>query len=879
MSELFYTSPASIWEEALPIGNGRLGAMIFGGVEMEHLQVNEETMWYGGEVNRLNPDAREHLEEVRELLKNGEISKAQQLLSMTFTACPNSAHPYQTLGDVNIYFDPLEQEIVDDKNQLQKRKLEIKDYQRGLDLETATSFVQFRAGDTMYRREYFASRPGDAIVVHMTAEGSGTLNFSVQLGRDKYFDGLSREDNNGISLYGNLGQGGSRFAMTMKASCANDEKAPDASLNLKAPDASLNLKAPNACINSEVLHDCINSKAPETRAESPQIKLLGEYLVVSRAKEVTLVFGAKTSFWEKDLTTQKLQQQLSASLNRLLQKSYEDSKEQHITDYQSLYKRVELQLWQGNGDADTVDNESAQENRTPLNFPTNQRLEAVVAGKTDLGLEKLLFDYGRYLLISCSRPGNLPANLQGIWNKDFMPPWDSKYTININAQMNYWPAEYCNLPECHEPLFDLLERVRVNGHKTAREMYGCRGSLAHHNTDIYGDTAPQDLWLPATFWTQGEAWLATHIWTHYSYTKDIEFLKRCFPILVDCSLFYVDFLTEYKGYMVTNPSVSPENTYILPNGEKGCVCIGPTMDNQILRDVFTMCLDSYDVLRQVEESEKAEASEEANGSEKTEMFEMSAGTEKIKAFEMSEMSEEIEKAQESSKIGLQYLPEGVEDLAQLMEQIRELRSKLAPTQIGSDGRIMEWLEEYREEEPGHRHISHLYGLYPSNQISVTGTPELAEAARKTLKHRLSFGGGHTGWSRAWIMNHYAKLWDGEKARENIVKMLAQSTYPNMFDKHPPFQIDGNFGACAAIAQMLVQSTEKEIYLLPALPSAWENGSIKGLKVVGNATVDLAWKQGKLSSFSLHAGSPIEVMVIYKNNATKVKLQAGQTYVH
>lgn len=749
MSRLFYTKPAGIWEEAIPIGNGRLGAMIFGGVKVERLQVNEETMWYGGEVNRLNPDARPNLEKVRSLLVEGKIGEAQSLMSMAFTGCPNSAHPYQTLGDVYFYFDGEEQ---------------VDKYERGLDLDTAVSFVQYQDGDTVFRREYFASNPGESIILHFTAKGSKTLNFTIQMGREKYFDGVEKQDQNGVCLYGNLGQGGSRFAMMMKAGNTDG-----------------------------------------------QVSQMGEYLKIQDAKEVTLVFGAKTSFWDKGLEIADLRNLIKDTLEQGLSKGVENAKTAHVADYQSLYKRVELSL----------EKDEAKEV-----LPTDIRLEQVATKGCDLGLEELLFDYGRYLLISCSRQGNLPANLQGIWNKDFMPPWDSKYTININAEMNYWPAEYCNLPECHEPLFDLLERVRVHGHRTAKEMYGCRGSLAHHNTDIHGDSAPQDLWLPATFWTQGEAWLATHIWTHYSYTGDLEFLQKAFPILVDCSLFYVDFLTEYKGYLVTNPSVSPENTYILPNGEKGCACIGPTMDNQILRDLFTMCLDSYELL----------------------------------------------------KDQTTYLPEGVESLADLMEEIRGIRERLAPTKIGSDGRIMEWLEEYEEEEPGHRHISHLYGLYPSNQISVTGTPELAEAAKKTLEHRLSFGGGHTGWSRAWIMNHYAKLWDGEKAHENIEKMLIQSTYPNMFDKHPPFQIDGNFGACAAIAQMLVQSTDIEIFLLPALPVAWDKGSVKGLKVIGNATVDLSWEQGKVKTCSVHALADLEKMVVYKGIATKIKLKAGQTWI-
>jgi len=748
MSKLLYDKPASIWEEALPLGNGRQGAMVFGGVDCERIQVNEETMWYGAPVDRHNPDALPNLEKVRKLIVDGKMQEAQHLMGLAFAGCPNSAHPYQTLGDINLYFDKQE---------------EMTKYERTLDLETATCQVTYKVGDTQFVRTYFVSHAADCMVMQFTAIGSAKLNFGLTMGRGKYFDGIGKQGKKAMCLYGNLGEGGNRFAMMAMAGQTDGE-----------------------------------------------ITLIGETMQVANASKVTILFGAKTSYHTPDASIEQLRSALERQLEQVMTTSVESLQEAHQADFAALYNRVCLEL---------VKEDPKQA------IPTDKRLELVAKGEEDLGLEQMLFDYGRYLLISCSRPGNLPANLQGIWAHDFMNPWDSKYTININAQMNYWPAEYVNLPECHEPLFDLLEKVRINGQKTARVMYGCRGSLAHHNTDIHGDSAPQDIWYPATFWTQGEAWLATHIWTHYSYTNDKAFLQKTFPVLVDCSLFYVDFLTEYKGYLVTNPSVSPENTYVLPSGEKGCCCVGPTMDNQILRDLFTMCLDAYEIL---------------------------------------------------APEGISYLPEGVDNLPALMEQIKAIRERLAPTKIGSDGRIMEWLEEYEEDEPGHRHISHLYGLYPSNQISVIKTPELAAAAKKTLEHRLSFGGGHTGWSRAWIMNHYAKLWEGELAHENIVKMLVQSTYPNLFDKHPPFQIDGNFGACAAIAQMLVQSNEEEIILLPALPKAWKSGSVKGLKVVGGATVDLAWEEGKLTACSITSPRDISRIVVNEEEKRDVRFIANQT---
>lgn len=451
----------------------------------------------------------------------------------------------------------------------------------------------------------------------------------------------------------------------------------------------------------------------------------------------------------------------------------------------------------------------------------------MIHGGTDEGLAKLLFDYGRYLLIECSRPGDLPATLQGIWNKDFMAPWDSKYTININTEMNYWPAEVCALPECHTALFDLIERMREHGRSIARRMYGCRGFMAHHNTDIYGDCAPQDNWIPATIWVMGAAWLCTHLWMHYSYTQDLEFLKQAYPVMAEAALFFVDFLEEKDGYLVTNPSLSPENVYILPSGEQGCCCMGATMDMEILRELFTGCKKAAELLGDA-----------------------------VDAVEIPDVS----------------------DVRELQNEINAALEKLPPIRIDSTGRVMEWMEEYKEAEPGHRHVSQLYGLYPSDQISMDKTPELAAAAAETLRVRLANGGGHTGWSRAWIINFYAKLWDGEKAWENICQMLAKSTYANLFDRHPPFQIDGNFGVTAAIAQMLVQSRKQEVILLPALPKAWEQGTVKGLRLVGNAGIALAWKNGSLVQCRVTADQAYEGEIVYGSVRRTVKLEAGETMI-
>lgn len=761
MSTLWYTKPAAEWEEALPLGNGRLGAMIAGNLREERIQVNEETIWYGGWEDRLNPEARENLPKLRELVRQGRISEAEHLIRLAFISGPDGQRGYQTLGDIEMKYlnDPSQEECTA--------------YRRELDLDRAVCRVQYEnAKKEAFERTCFISRPADCMVLHLRAP-KGKVSVEVMLNRAKYFDRTGKVNDHTIYLSGNLGKNALEFAM------------------------------------------CLSAKAKGGR-----VYTMGHTLVVEGADEAVLYFGADSTFryasadvasWEPRVQD-VLAEKITEKLERAMAREYGELLAEHEKDYREFYDRVALSL------------PKKEENAA---LPTDERLQRIISGGTDEGLAKLLFDYGRYLLIGCSRPGDLPATLQGIWNKDFMAPWDSKYTININTEMNYWPAEVCALPECHTALFDLIGRMREHGRSIARRMYGCRGFMAHHNTDLYEDCAPQDNWIPATIWTMGAAWLCTHLWMHYSYTQDLEFLKWAYPVMAEAALFFVDFLEEKDGYLVTNPSLSPENVYILPNGEQGCCCMGATMDLEILRELFTGCKKAAEIL--------GDAVDEAE------------------------------------------IPD-VSDMRKLQKEINAALEKLPPIRIDSTGRVMEWMEEYEEAEPGHRHVSQLYGLYPSDQISMDKTPELAAAAAETLRVRLANGGGHTGWSRAWIINFYAKLWDGEKAWENICQMLAKSTYANLFDRHPPFQIDGNFGVTAAIAQMLVQSREQEVILLPALPKAWEQGEVKGLRLVGNVGIALAWKDGRLLQCRVTADQAYEGEIVYGGLRRMVKLKAGETMV-
>jgi alpha-L-fucosidase 2 len=753
---LWYRRPATNWVSALPVGNGRLGAMVFGGIAGEKLQLNEDTLWAGGPYDPDNTNALAALPEVRRLIFDGKYAEAQKLAGKKMMAGPLKQMPYETIGDLFLEFPT---------------PATVENYRRDLNLDTAVAGVTYTSGGVKFTREIFSSPVAQVIVVRLTADQPGQISFTAGM---KTPQKATIETEGGDTLVMGGTNGSSRGI-----------------------NGALKFQA----------RVCVLPIHGKTSAEADKI-------CVVNADSATLLIAAATSYKNYHDVSGDPEAITRKQIAVASKKTFDELLATHIAEHQRLFRRVELNL----GETDA------------MKLPTDERIAHFAEGN-DPQLAALYFQFARYLLIGSSRPGGQPANLQGLWNSSMNPPWDSKYTININTEMNYWPAEPGNLGECVEPLTAMVLDLAQTGAHTAQVMYGARGWMAHHNTDLWRATAPIDgpQW---GLWPMGGAWLLQNLWEHYQFTGDKKFLEKIYPAMRGSAQFFLDTLVEEPTHhwLVTCPSLSPEN----PHTNDVSLCAGPTMDLEILRDLFANCIQASEIL----------------GRDKN-----------------------------------------------FRQQLAATRARLAPLQIGSSGQLQEWLEDWDTNAPDihHRHVSHLYGLFPSDQIDFYTTPELAAAAKKSLEIR---GDKATGWATAWRINLWARLHDGNHAYAILQYLLApEFTYPDMFDSCPPFQIDGNFGGASGITEMLLQSQQRELRtpilrpeategrpdsglrildLLPALPKAWPNGSVKGLRARGSFEVDMDWADGKLTSATLHSllGNPCKVR--YGEKTVELNLKTGGT---
>jgi alpha-L-fucosidase 2 len=745
---LWWSQPAEKWEEAMPLGNGRLGAMVFGKPEHERIQLNEGTLWAGGPYDPVSPDAKDALPQVRQLINDGKYRDAAGLVSAKVMARPLGQMPYQTVGDLLLDFPGA---------------AAVGDYRRELNLDTAITTVSYSCNGVRFTREAFASAPDNLIVVRLSADKPGSVTFTA------------------------------RMTTPMKAEVATDGR-DTLVMRGTGGDAS--------GIKGRLQYQArvkVAATGGKVAAESDRI-------TVSGANEALLLITAATSYRKFDDVGGDPEGLAKHRLAAAAGKSFATLRAAHLADYQPLFRRVSIDLGRS----------------AAMKQPTDARIRHFAEGN-DPTLAALYYQFARYLLIGCSRPGGQPANLQGIWNEGLNPPWQSKYTININTEMNYWPAESGNLAECVEPLIGMVEDLTITGARTAKTMYGARGWVVHHNTDLWRATAPIDgpNW---GMWPTGGAWLCLHLWDRYEFSGDRAVLKRIYPALKGASEFFLDTLQKSPDgkWLVTNPSLSPENGH--PHG--AAICAGPAMDQQILRDLFANTIKAATLL-------------------------------------------------------------GVDQ--DLRRQLADTRARLAPNQIGATGLLQEWLADWdlQAGEKQHRHVSHLYGLYPGRDIHRRDTPELAAAVKKSLELR---GDKATGWATAWRIGLWTHLGDGDHAQRILNHLLSPGlTYPNMFDAHPPFQIDGNFGGAASIAEMLMQSRfgtvatattqapAPEIELLPALPAAWPAGSVKGLRARGGFGVAIAWQDGKLVEARIDSATGGPATLRYGAVTREVRLAKGGTF--